>query len=81
MVLPLEVSHLPKDAVLLRAETDERDGVLQEVMSTIKKDGLVNMRQYAFRSSSDGRAMIEVLFDGSQRAEVEKIVAVSFPSI
>lgn len=75
LVLPLEFDSFPKDAVLLRAETGERDGMLQEVISGIKARGTAGlMKQYGFRSTSDGKAIIEVLLDGSRAEEIEKIL-------
>lgn len=76
MVLPLEFEQFPKDAVLLRAETGEQDGMLQDVMVAIKHYGGGIMKQYGFRSSTDGRAVIEVLLDGSNPGEVENVVQV-----
>ena len=76
LVLPLEFDSFPRDAVLLRAETGERDGMLQEVISGIKAHGAAGlMKQYGFRSSSDGRAVIEVLLDGSRAGEIDRILA------
>jgi hypothetical protein len=47
-----------------------------QVIATIKKEGGGIMKQYAFRSSSDGRALIEVLLDGSQASQVDAVVQV-----
>ncbi|EWM27991.1 eukaryotic translation initiation factor 2-alpha kinase 3 [Nannochloropsis gaditana] len=74
LVLPLDFDQFPRDAVLLRAETGERDGMLQEVINGIKAQGSAGvMKQYGFRSSSDGRAIIEVLLDGSGEGKGEEI--------
>lgn len=78
LVLPLEFDSFPRDAVLLRAETGERDGVLQEVISGIKAHGAPGlMKQYGFRSTSDGKAVIEVLLDGSgsRAGDIDRILA------
>ena len=75
LVLPLEFDQFPKDAVLLRAETGERDGMLQEVINGIKQHGSSGlMKQYGFRSGNDGHAIIEVLLDGSNPAELDVII-------
>jgi len=79
MVLPIEFDQFPKDAVLLRAETGERDGMLQEVINAIKaQGGGGSMRQYGFRSGRDGHAIIEVLMDGGRdggrAGEIERIL-------
>lgn len=79
MVLPIEFDQFPKDAVLLRAETRERDGMLQEVINAIKAQGGAGlMRQYGFRSGRDGHAIIEVLLDGGRAGgragEIEQIL-------